>query len=240
MTRRIHRENSEFINRATSKTLKRTFILTPSCSRFIVMVMNAPLPTSSRARVARNRRRPLAAQGGFTIVELLIVIVVIAILAAIVIVAYAGIQQRATNASVVESAGQATKTLAGYIGQSGNYPDTGQFCMTLTSGCLWSGNAIANSSGSAPGNITAILPLPASTPRADASNYGVVYNYTAGRTLNGTVQPLVIVYFLVGNSQKCGLPNVTSSGGGTMFSSASGYTATSATVTTCVVSITGP
>jgi prepilin-type N-terminal cleavage/methylation domain-containing protein len=43
---------------------------------------------------------------GFTIVELLIVIVVIAILAAITIVAYTGIQKRATATSSKESARQ--------------------------------------------------------------------------------------------------------------------------------------
>ena len=44
---------------------------------------------------------------GFTIVELLIVIVVIAILAAITIVAYTGIQDRATQSSLQSSAKQA-------------------------------------------------------------------------------------------------------------------------------------
>ena len=42
-------------------------------------------------------------QHGFTIVELLIVIVVIGILAAITIVAYNGIQNRATNQQTIAS-----------------------------------------------------------------------------------------------------------------------------------------
>ncbi|MDB5179414.1 MAG: prepilin-type N-terminal cleavage/methylation protein [Candidatus Saccharibacteria bacterium] len=53
----------------------------------------------------------IATQRGFTIVELLIVIVVIGILAAITIVAYNGISQRATNASLVSDLENAVKRL---------------------------------------------------------------------------------------------------------------------------------
>jgi len=51
---------------------------------------------------------------GFTIVELLIVVVVIAILAAITIVAYNGIQQRATSAALQSELGQLTKKVEAY------------------------------------------------------------------------------------------------------------------------------
>lgn len=61
-------------------------------------------------------------QTGFTIVELLIVIVVIGILAAITIVAYNGIQQRAKVATVSTDLSGATKLLALYEVDVGQYP----------------------------------------------------------------------------------------------------------------------
>lgn len=61
---------------------------------------------------------------GFTIVELLIVIVVIAILAAISIVAYNGIQQRARNTTVAESASQLKTKIEAWNGVKGSYPTT--------------------------------------------------------------------------------------------------------------------
>ena len=51
---------------------------------------------------------------GFTIVELLIVVVVVAILAAITIVAYNGIQQRATNSALQSDLSQVAKKLETY------------------------------------------------------------------------------------------------------------------------------
>lgn len=53
-------------------------------------------------------------RSGFTIVELLIVIVVIGILAAIMIVAYNGIQNRATDATNLSNANVITKAIAAY------------------------------------------------------------------------------------------------------------------------------
>jgi len=63
-------------------------------------------------------------QSGFTIVELLIVVVVIAILAAITIVAYNGIQQRATNSAMQSELSQLVKKVESYkVTSSGStYP----------------------------------------------------------------------------------------------------------------------
>lgn len=64
-------------------------------------------------------------QPGFTIVELLIVIVVIGILVAITIVAYSGVQQKATD-SVRQSNIEATaKALELYYIDNGKYPGYG-------------------------------------------------------------------------------------------------------------------
>jgi prepilin-type N-terminal cleavage/methylation domain-containing protein len=70
-------------------------------------------------------------QRGFTIVELLIVIVVIAILAAITIVAYNGIQTRASNASRVSEFNQWLKVYELYKVQNGTYPTmpVGGYCL---------------------------------------------------------------------------------------------------------------
>ena len=61
-------------------------------------------------------------QSGFTIVELLIVIVVIAILAALSIVAYTGIQQRATDAAIASKESQVRKKLEAYKVEHEAYP----------------------------------------------------------------------------------------------------------------------
>ena len=59
---------------------------------------------------------------GFTIVELLIVIVVIAILAALTVVAFNGIQQRASNTRRVAVAKEWQKIIRLYTTQNNSYP----------------------------------------------------------------------------------------------------------------------
>jgi len=61
---------------------------------------------------------------GFTIVELLIVIVVIGILAAITIVAYNGIQDRATWAKLQGDLSGINKSIQLYYAENGSYPAT--------------------------------------------------------------------------------------------------------------------
>jgi len=62
-------------------------------------------------------------KNGFTIVELLIVIVVIGILAAITVVAFNGIQQRATNNSIAQTANSWMKALKLYKADNGQWPN---------------------------------------------------------------------------------------------------------------------
>lgn len=61
-------------------------------------------------------------RSGFTVVELLIVIVVIGILAAITIVAFNGVQRRATATTVKSDLAQAAKTMVMAHAQAGQYP----------------------------------------------------------------------------------------------------------------------
>ena len=65
-------------------------------------------------------------QKGFTIVELLIVIVVIGILAAISIVAYNGIQNRARDTTVKNSASQIKTKIESWNSIKGAYPTVAQ------------------------------------------------------------------------------------------------------------------
>lgn len=66
---------------------------------------------------------------GFTIVELLIVIVVIGILAAIVIVAYNGIQTRASDVKRAAAIAEYVKILGMYKSENGEYPDAANVCL---------------------------------------------------------------------------------------------------------------
>lgn len=63
-------------------------------------------------------------QKAFTIVELLIVIVVIGILAAISIVAYNGIQNRARDTAVKDSASQVRSKIETWSSIKGSYPSS--------------------------------------------------------------------------------------------------------------------
>jgi|GEM_PF-5975820 len=68
----------------------------------------------------KNRRHK---KSGFTIVELLIVIVVIAILAGISIVAYNGIQKRATLVKERQDLNTLAKSMQSYVASGGSFND---------------------------------------------------------------------------------------------------------------------
>lgn len=70
----------------------------------------------------RMRKLYLQKQHGFTIVELLIVIVIIGILAAITIVAYNGIQNRASDTAVQSDLRQFASKVAEFHAIEGRYP----------------------------------------------------------------------------------------------------------------------
>lgn len=127
--------------------------------------MKVSLPT-------KRERRSLGAKG-FTIVELLIVIVIIGILAALVIVAYNGIQARATDATRINDMQNVKKAIEAYNADNGSYPPpVGQLSL-LTSYLV-------------PQYIKA-LPVDPKNSTADGKTYGYYYGrtYTPNRAANG-------------------------------------------------------
>lgn len=86
---------------------------------------------------------------GFTIVELLIVIVIIGILAALIIVAFNGIQQRASNTQTIDAASKYARIIQLYGQDKGDYPRTTD-ASANTNVCLgktYSGSVCANLGG---------------------------------------------------------------------------------------------
>ncbi|MFZ1243053.1 MAG: prepilin-type N-terminal cleavage/methylation domain-containing protein [Candidatus Saccharimonas sp.] len=177
---------------------------------------------------------------GFTIVELLIVIVVVAILAAISIVSYNGIQQRANNTAIINAASQSLKMVQAYIATTGTYPRLGgSSCITIDSGCAI--DDIVGKNDMFDNNMKTVGSLPRSVPVFGSTRYGITYTYGASREYNGVSLPALIIYFLNGNSQSCGLSNVAAGWGANTFST-TGYTANDNIQgkTICLVSIPGP
>lgn len=180
---------------------------------------------------------------GFTIVELLIVVVVIAILAAITLVTYSGIQQRANNAAIIDAASKSLRMIQAYIAANDKYPATTNLCITTDVGCMVgtssnTSNAIFNT------NIATVGTIPRSVPVSGVDRYGITYGYSTTRTMEGTLQPVVLIYYLNGINQACSLAGVAIESGGDpniLLSSSTGYTATNdAGKTRCRISIPGP
>ncbi len=103
-----------------------------------------------------NMRRVRHNVSGFTIVELLIVIVVIGILAALTIVAYNGVQQRATAASLQSDLENAAKKLKLYQVDNSVYPTAndcsatpaaGTLCLQSSSGTSYTAYQMSNTPG---------------------------------------------------------------------------------------------
>jgi len=117
---------------------------------------------------------------GFTIVELLIVIVVIAILAAIVIVAYAGVTQRA-NTSKASANAVAVKKVAETISA-----DTGSYPATKT----------AFSTGSTttklPAGVTIVSSTPSPTTQAGTATSAAADIPTTGNSIYNTIAVYMI------------------------------------------------
>ena len=180
---------------------------------------------------------------GFTIVELLIVVVIIAILAAITLVTYNGIQQRANNTAIIDAASKSLRMIQAYIAANDKYPyaSTGNACITTTTGCYATGTIATSSTFDT--NMATIGSLPRSVPNSGADHYGVYVIYTSNFTYNLMSQPLLLVYFLQGSNQKCGLANVTSFQWPDTVTATAGYTMNNidgSGKTLCWISIPGP
>lgn len=186
-------------------------------------------------------------QHGFTIVELLIVIVVIGILAAITIVAFNGVQSRAKNTSIENTASAYRKTLAAYVAEKGDYPVVGgSGCLgraaDYPSGCF---NATASATMETQlGTILTSLPTPDTTCFAmyGGCRRGLSYYYrpssvTPDWTVDGVVHRYYMFYFL-GENGRCTLPNNLEGSYGTFSTNATkGYMERHSNTSMCVVQL---
>lgn len=146
-------------------------------------------------------------QHGFTIVELLIVIVIIAILAAITVVAYNGIQQRAQNTAKISNVDSLTKLISLYRADRGSYPVTtnSSYCLTTDNLCTgYDGTKVTSNNSSLMAALrTYSNPIASSGDDTTAKYYGIEYTYSTTRTLSGTLNPVIIVFWLNGTNQTC-------------------------------------
>lgn len=201
-----------------------------------------------RSKIWRTRRRD-----GFTIVELLIVIVVVAILAAITIVAYNGVQQRATASRTISTAETYVNALRLYITQYGAYPITFNACLGDTNpdtngdsigDCGTDGNTNqSNTLNTELKKVISTLPNANFLTITEGANKitGMRYNWGgSSRFVDDKQRPLMIIYYLQGSEQDCVLGDVARDLGNSRWQTGAKYTYSTAAKTSCYVSIPGP
>lgn len=191
---------------------------------------------------------------GFTIVELLIVIVVIAILAAISIVAYNGIQQRANNNARIANASNSVKLLSAYIATYGQYPLLeGNSCIgngfAENNTKCWGWNSATPSLRVTAFNDTELVKVGSlpnnTTPPVQGSSWqglGPVYIHRSANTVDGVSNPLLVLYFLDGANQDCGLNRVVryvTTNTYETVSTSPKNSGSSGSMTTCYVAVSG-
>lgn len=146
-------------------------------------------------------------QTGFTIVELLIVIVVIGILAAITIVAFNGIQQRASNSQVIAGTRTYISTIKQYATLKSAYPtDYGCLGAGYPDNRCWAGTSgnhiVSTNVDTQLSEVMASKPVLATT----RVSIGIGDNMRAGALY--APSPARIIYYLQGTNQAC-LPGST-------------------------------
>lgn len=124
-----------------------------------------------------TRRRSLQ-PSGFTIVELLIVIVVIGILAAITVVAYNGIQDRASDTRRQSDIRNVQMIVEKYAAENGNYPSTGSLSTVLSDDNCFAGTSQVDWVPS----VTEKLPQSVPNPGKGRSGQGGCYLYSSDGT----------------------------------------------------------
>jgi prepilin-type N-terminal cleavage/methylation domain-containing protein len=197
----------------------------------------------------RNEQKYKSLQG-FTIVELLIVIVVIGVLAAIIIVAYNGVQARASATAVESQVEQYRNGLIQYATVNGAYPrEAESFCLgavdNYPDGC-YAGSTTDSATEAKLRTVLSSLPLVDASCKqmgSETCRRNMPFIYQSGALLDGVSHSYYIMYFL-DQAQDCKLSgNV----GGTWENytstpNASGYFErdSSTGVTMCAVSLPDP
>ena len=166
------------------------------------------LPLRGNATMTGIMKKRWAKQTGFTIVELLIVIVVIAILAAITVVAYNGIQNRASDSSVQSDLRNIGSKILEYSTINGSLPATS---VELTSvGMKVSASAYGSHFEASPGaNYNMAYCRYSSTGRfalVAASKSGNVFKFSDGSLQQG-VGPMVTIATTCTNNGFSGASN---------------------------------
>ena len=146
---------------------------------------------------------------GFTIVELLIVIVIVSILAAITVISYNGVQQRAFNSSVISSARNTITLIKAYQSAYGSYPSLGGYCTTTDNVCVnWAQTVVTSDNTSWLSELRKVGSPISSVPAVDSTRSGLYFDGYAPRTFNHDAIHGLLMYWLKGSNQNCGLSNV--------------------------------
>jgi len=146
-----------------------------------------------------NKIKQMKDERGFTIVELLIVIVVIAILAAIVIVAYAGVTQRANTSKASANAVSVQKVAETINADTGSYPATKTaFSTGSTTTKLPAGVSVVSGALTA-GSTDAVTKTYAGANDLLATSNAAAFNTIAAYGINGALSTGGVIYYRAGD-----------------------------------------